>query len=177
MAADDNSSPDSETSGVPGWLKFLGVAGAVGGVVGLALYAEKQQKRQVADLLDSFSRLRAQDHEKLVEHLVTAASDEVSEKIEVRIEERVGRRLDAADARFNQRIDQISDSGAAAVEQLLRETNRRSEEFMRKAESRLNHIGWLGEEVAPAADSGQASTVEDDPVWTELGDFQRQFES
>ena len=183
--ADDDSSPSSEKSGVPGWLTFLGIAGGVGVIAGLAVYSERRQKREAAELVDYIARLTAQARvnqgrsEEDLERLVTSASDQVSKKIESLIEERVERRLDAADARFNRRIDQVSDSAASAVEQILRVGTRRTDEVIREAEERLAHIGWLDEAVTPAADDSSRSggTADDDPVWADLNDFQRKFES
>ncbi|HGG57718.1 MAG TPA: hypothetical protein ENK31_07980 [Nannocystis exedens] len=181
MAAGDDSSPDSEKSGVPAWLTFLGLAGAVGGVVGLACYYERRQRRESAKLANQFAGLMARTADKAdkeIKRLVASASDEVSSQIETQIEERVGRRLDAADARFNRRIDQVSDSAASAVEQILREANRRTDEVIREAGQRLAHVGWLDEAVTPSADdSGRSSSGDDDSVWADLNDFQRQFES
>ena len=183
MAADDDSSSDSEKSGIP-WLGILGVAGAIGSIV-YAVYSQDRQKREIEELALSICRLedaereRQRKSEEALERVVTFVTEKISSKIEARIDERAGKRLDAADARFNRRIDQISDSGASAVEQLLRETTRRSDEIIGKAESRLKHIGWLGDQVAPAPSGSRSSTTadDDDPVWAELGDFQSQFES
>jgi len=177
MADDEGSSSDSKKSDSSFWLSVLGVAGAIGGLAYLASEAGKQDKRNVRELAESLVRLSSEQQAKNQESLNNLVAS-ASEKIEAKIEERVERRLDAADTRFNRRIDQISDSGASAVEQSLREINRRSEEMLSKAASGLEHIGWLGDEVAPAAgDSRESETTDDDPVWTELGDFQSQFES
>lgn len=181
MAEKDDDSPNSEKSGDPSWLSLLKLAGAVGAVgtfVGLALHNERKQKRQAEDLVDHISRLMNRGRvDENADPLVAAVSDDVSEKIEARIDERVERRLDAADARYNRRIDQISDSGASAVEQVLRVGSNRIDEVIQEAKDRLAHVGWLDDAVAPATDDARRGTTDDDPVWADLSDFQRQFES
>ena len=187
MAEKDDDSPDSEKSGDPGWLSLLKLAGAVGAVgafVGLALHNEQKKDRQAADLVDHISGLMGSERmnrgkvDESADPLVAAVSNEVSAKIEDRIDERVERRLEAADARFNRRIDQISDSAASAVEQVLRVGTHCTDEVIQEAEERLAHIGWLDDAVAPATDdASRGATDDDDPVWADLSDFQRQFDS
>ncbi len=177
MADDESSSTSSKKLDIPNWLGYLAAVGVTGGFAYLA-YSHSQQRRRQEELELALLE-RAHELASLrttIETESTAIHSGLEATIEQRIDEKLDPQLRSAQAKFDRRIDQISDSAASAVEQILREGTRRIDDTLRKAEEKLDHVGWLDDQVSPSTEESrpQASSSQGSE-WSELSDFQQLF--